>query len=409
MNDRVLRSLIIPVYLPSVLFAVGQGAVMPIVALVADDMGASAAVAGLAVVARSVGIMVFDIPAGQLVARVGERAAMLAATVLLTVALVGSVVATSPAVFVGLMFVVGCAWSVWMLARLTYVTESVPAALRGRALSTLGGCQRIGAFVGPFVAAGVIGWLGLAGAFYVHIVTAVAGCVVLALVPDLDGHRPEVAGHARPRLRALAREHRSNLVMAGGTAIAVSALRAARPVVLPLWAVAIDLDATQLSVIFGLSAAIDMALFYPAGHVADRWGRRVSATLTLVPMATGFLLVPLTSGFGTLLAVGLLIGIGNGMGSGIVMTLGSDIAPAVGRAEMLGLWRLITDAGGVAGPLLVAAVETVATLGAASVAVGAVGLGGAALAAATLPAHYTLGTVSAGERTSAGDRDDGAG
>ncbi len=401
MNDRVLRSLLIPVYLPSVLFAIGQGAVVPIVALAADDIGASTAVAGLAVVARSVGIMAFDIPAGQLVARVGERAAMIAATAGLTVGLIGAVLTSSPVVFVALMFVVGCAWSVWMLARLTYVTESVPAAMRGRALSTLGGCQRIGAFLGPFLAAGVIRWVGLAGAFYVHIATAVVGCFVLAIVADLGGRRPDVAGHVPPRLRALAREHRGNLAMAGGTAIVVSALRAARPVVLPLWAVAIDLDATQISVIFGLSAAIDMALFYPAGHVADRWGRRVSAVLTLVPMAAGFLLVPLTSGFGTLLAVGVLIGLGNGMGSGIVMTLGSDIAPAVGRAEMLGLWRLITDAGGVAGPLLVAGVEAVTTMGAASVTVGALGLGGAALAAATLPTHYR--TDPAAARGSAGD------
>ena len=406
MNDRVLRSLLIPVYLPSVLFAIGQGAVVPIVALAADDIGASTAVAGLAVVARSVGIMAFDIPAGQLVARVGERAAMIAATAGLTVALIGSVLTSSPVVFVALMFVVGCAWSVWMLARLTYVTESVPAAMRGRALSTLGGCQRIGAFLGPFLAAGVIRWVGLAGAFYVHIATAVVGCFVLAIVADLGGRRPDVAGHVPPRLRALARDHRGNLAMAGGTAIVVSALRAARPVVLPLWAVAIDLDATQISVIFGLSAAIDMALFYPAGHVADRWGRRVSAVLTLVPMAAGFLLVPFTSGFGTLLAVGVLIGLGNGMGSGIVMTLGSDIAPAVGRAEMLGLWRLITDAGGVAGPLLVAGVEAVTTMGAASVTVGALGLGGAALAAATLPTHYRTDPAAGG---SAGDGDAGAG
>src|SRR5690606_20902548 len=167
------------------LFAIGQGAVVPIVALAADDIGASTAVAGLAVVARSVGIMAFDIPAGQLVARVGERAAMIAATAGLTVALIGSVLTSSPVVFVALMFVVGCAWSVWMLARLTYVTESVPAAMRGRALSTLGGCQRIGAFLGPFLAAGVIRWVGLAGAFYVHIATAVVGCVVLVVVADL--------------------------------------------------------------------------------------------------------------------------------------------------------------------------------------------------------------------------------
>lgn len=47
----------------------------------------------------------------------------------------------------------------------------------------------------------------------------------------------------------------------------------------------------------------------------------------------------------------LLLGIGNGMGSGVVMTLGADVAPAADRAAFLGAWRLLYDAGSAAGPL----------------------------------------------------------
>ena len=42
-----------------------------------------------------------------------------------------------------------------------------------------------------------------------------------------------------------------------------------------------------------------------------------------------------------LVPVALLLGFGNGLGSGIVMTLGADFAPARGRAEFLGVWRLV--------------------------------------------------------------------
>jgi hypothetical protein len=52
----------------------------------------------------------------------------------------------------------------------------------------------------------------------------------------------------------------------------IMAVRQARQSVLPLWCDSIGLDAAQTSLIFGLSGAVDMLLFYPAGSVMDRFG-----------------------------------------------------------------------------------------------------------------------------------------
>ena len=379
-----VRSLAASVYVPSFIFSVGQGAVVPIVALAARDIGASMAVAGVAVALRGVGTMVFDVPAGKLVARLGERRAMLVATAILVASLVGAVASPSPLLFAAAMFLMGCGWSVWLLARLTYVSDVMPAHLRGRSLSTLGGVQRVGAFVGPFLGAAVITSMGVDGAYYLHIVLAVAGYAVLAVVPDPHPSTPPT-GHPPMRIRAIAEDHRTTFLTAGLAAMAVGILRASRQVVLPLWAASIGLDAAQVSLIFGFSAALDMTLFLPAGMASDRWGRKSVAIPCLSLMALGLLLVPLTSSFTGLLGVGLLLGFGNGLGSGIVMTLGSDFAPSIGRAEFLGVWRLVSDVGTAGGPLLVAGTEAVTSLAAASVAVGAVGLVGAALVAFRVP------------------------
>src|SRR5436190_749907 len=134
-----LRGLALTVYLPTLLFAVGQGAVIPIVALAARDLGASPAVAGLVVALRGLGILAFDVPAGWLISRFGERIAMAVASTLVVVSLVGSAATGSIVVFAAFTFLMGCGWSIWLLARLTYVSETMPLRLRGRALSTLGG------------------------------------------------------------------------------------------------------------------------------------------------------------------------------------------------------------------------------------------------------------------------------
>ena len=59
-----LRSLGMSVYVPSVLFFIGDGGLIAIVALAARDLGASPALAGLIVALRGVGVLGFDIPAG---------------------------------------------------------------------------------------------------------------------------------------------------------------------------------------------------------------------------------------------------------------------------------------------------------------------------------------------------------
>ncbi len=390
-----MRSLVASVYVPTMIFAIGQGAVVPIVALAARDLGASVALAGLAVALRGIGTMAFDVPAGKLVARIGERRAMLVATGILVASLVGCVASPSPLPFAAFMFLMGCGWSVWLLARLTYVSDVMPAHLRGRALSTLGGVQRIGGFIGPFLGALAVTAAGIDGAYYVHIVLAVVGCVALYLVPDPHPSTPPT-GHPPVRVGVIGREHRQTFLTAGIAAMAVGVLRASRQVVVPLWADSIGLDAAQVSLIFGISAALDMTLFYPAGMASDRWGRKAVAIPCLTLMATGLLLVPLTGSFWSLAAVGLVLGLGNGLGSGIVMTLGSDFAPAVGRAEFLGVWRLVSDVGTAGGPLLVAGVEAAASLATASVSVGLVGLAGAAIVLLRVPEplHRTPQPVS---------------
>jgi len=77
--------------------------------------------------------------------------------------------------------------------------------------------------------------------------------------------------------------------------------------------------------------------------------------------------------------VGLLVGFGNGLGSGIVMTLGADFSPVAGRAQFLGAWRVCGDIGTAGGPLIIAGVTGLVSLGAASVSMGGVGVLGVVL------------------------------
>jgi MFS family permease len=400
--EATLRSLGLSVYVPTFLFAVGQGAVMPMVPLVARDLGASMALAGFIVALRGLGILAFDVPAGWLVTRLGERAAMAVGTGIVAVSLAGAVWIPSPVAFAAFTFLMGCGWSVWLLARLSYVTDLMPVHLRGRALSTLGGINRVGNVVGPFLGAFLSSQmaLGLDGYYHLHIVTALAASALLVFLVRGDGATGAVPAHERVNLTAILREHSGVFLTAGFGVTAIGALRATRMQVLPLWADQLGLDDTQVSVISGVSTGLEALLFYPAGSAMDRFGRKSVALPCLALMAVGMLCVPLAEGFWSILLVGLLIGLGNGLGSGIVMTLGADFSPVLGRAQFLGAWRMCSDIGIAGGPLLVAAVIRSASLGASSVLMGVLGLVGACVMLFLMP--ETLQRAALRERASSG-------
>ncbi|MFC7755685.1 MFS transporter [Tsukamurella soli] len=164
-----------------------------------------------------------------------------------------------------------------------------------------------------------------------------------------------------------------------GTGIVLlSAIRQTRQIVIPLWAHHIGLSSASASMIYGIAGAIDAATFYPAGKVMDRYGRRAVAVPCTALMGVSFLLMPLSHGFTTLILVSLLMGMSNGIGSGIVMTLGADVSPSVGRPTFLGLWRELADAGTGIGPVILSAVTAVWTLGGGIVVSGVVGFAAAA-------------------------------
>jgi MFS family permease len=367
------------VYVPNLLFSIGQGAAIPVIALVALDLGASPAAAGFIVALRGIGTLVFDIPAGLMVARIGERWSMLVATGTLALVAVGIAQRPSMAVYSALVFLLGCAWSVWALARLTYATEATPLRQRGRVMSIMGGTMRAGQFIGPLIGGLVIIPLGLAGPFFAQALFAVAAAVTLFFTVEPTVHDAQVASEPAPSLRVLLRDSGQVLRTAGFVAVAIQVLRTARQAIIPLWGDHLGLGASQISLIFGASSGIEMAIFYPIGMLMDRKGRKWAALPCLILLSVGMALIPLTSTFAGLAVVGLFLGLANGLGAGINMVLGSDFSPRLGRSQFFGIWRLVSDLGTAGGPLLVAAVTSIASLGAAAVAVGGFGLIGAAV------------------------------
>jgi MFS family permease len=378
-----IRSLLWRVYVPTFLYAVGQGAVLPIIPLFAKDLGAGVGLASAIFALRGVGTMVLDVPAGVGVTRFGNRRVMIGGTAgvgvfALIAGLSGSV--SQLAVMVLLM---GGAFSLWNVSRLAYVTDLLPVANRGRAIALVGGTNRIGNFVGPALGGVLAATFGIEAAFYTQAILGFAAATMLFFVARQDGGPSTFVSELSVyrRIGGMLREHRAVFATAGAAVFILQLLRMGRQVLIPLWGDEIGLNEAEIGLTFSLASGVDMVMFYPTGVIMDRFGRKWAAVPCLLILGGAIALLPLTEAFVTLLAVGLLSGLGNGFGSGIVQTLGADLSPPEARGEFLGVWRLLADSGSAGGPFLISGIVGVAGLGVSAVATGGAGLIGAAIMA----------------------------
>lgn len=376
-----LRRYAVPIFLPAVLFSTAEGCLMPVLPARAVELGADTALAGLVAGLLMIGQVVGDLPSSWVVARIGEQRTMLAAAGLAAVAIVaGGVLPGLPGLML-VVLVVGVAAAAFNLARHALLTEIVPVPYRARAMSVLGGTLRAGLFLGPLLVAPVVARWGTVSALWCAGALAVVLVALLVVLPD-PGRRlaPETAAPQQPERMPLwrtIRDARRVLLTMGAGIAAVQLLRSSRQVILPLWGTHLGLDPEAVAVIMGVAGGVDLALFYASGQIMDRFGRLWVVLPTLVGLALAHLaLLPVREVWG-LLAVGMLMSIANGLGSGIVMTLGADLAPRENPTAFLGAWRLAADAGSACSPLLLSALAALAGLGAAAVVMGALGLAGA--------------------------------
>lgn len=416
------RAVLLSGFLPAALFAIGEGAIIPIIPIAASSLGASLAFAGFVAALILVGELIGDVPSGVVVARIGERNAMIGAAAVSVVGLLVCTVAPNAWVLALGVFLVGVSTAVFALARHAYMTTAIPLHIRARALSSLGGVFRFGYFVGPFIAAGVVHLTGTTqSAFWIHIVCCLAAAVVLLVLRDPatgargfrrpprasrpTGHGTDASAVTEPpadtgaqfvqqEAHGLFRTIRANgavLLRLGSGAGLIGALRAGRQVILPLWAVSVGLDDATAALIIGIAGAVDFALFYTSGQIMDRWGRLASALPCMLGLSVSYFLLAwsghLDARVGWFVAIAIGMSLANGVGSGILMTLGADLAPRGNPAPFLGAWRFTGDFGQAAAPLLISGVTAVASIAVASGVMGVLGLVGAGILLRYVPRY----------------------
>ena len=378
-----MRRLAFKVYLPTFLNAIARGGALVLLPLYALENEGGAVVAAALVGLRAAGTMIADVPAGQLTAKLGDKAVMLGGLAIVGTTAILASFSHSPIALAIVAMGFGVGSSAWILGRLSHITENVRLERRGRVISVLAGLERAGVMVGPVSAGFAAEFFGYGPVFALLGVLSLVSFTLVATLTTRTALR--TVSHVSVGILRILSKHAKTFATCGSVMTCLSSLRNSRQLLIPVIGNLIGLGPAEIGLVFSLTSTIDLMMFYPAGLILDHIGRKAALVPAMVFMSISLTLLPWTHTFATFLAVSLLAGLGNGFGTGIFMTLGGDFAPRYGRSQFLGIWRFIGDSGGTAGPFMLGALAQTYTMTVACSVAGVLGLIGAIAASIVIP------------------------
>ncbi len=373
-----LRSLTVPVYLPAFLTQAGNGMLIPILPLYLRDVGLSNTELGWVIAAAGFGGVLAQAPAGTLIAKRTARLVILLSVGLMAAMLVALAVSENALWLGGTRLFWGAGSTGWLIGLQTRLTRATEPQTRGRAMATWGGFMRMAVFIGPLLGGLIVDRFSYTASFLVA-----AGLMSCALIPTarakpLPPPLIDVKNVGLPTLQAI-RPYRLLVAKTGLAHMCLIAARQGRFIVIPLIGAARGLSATEVGSLVAIGAFADLALFPMSGYLMDRHGRLFAIIPAFCGFAAGMVMLGLADSSLGVTVAAIVIGVSNGIGSGTMLTISSDLAPPEATSQFLASVGMIRDAGKILGPLLVGWLADQIGLDASSFSLAALALVGVAI------------------------------
>jgi MFS family permease len=372
-NGSMHHRALAPLYIPGLFIGMPGQALYLLLPLYVLDIGGSVAAAAAVIGFRGAGMLMMGVPAGLLTTKYGYRRVIVCSSVLIFFAFLSYGMCLSLTSLYFVAFIHGLASSSFLLGRMAYMSSSFSSSERGRVIAMIAGVLRLSTLIGPLLAGLCVERYGFAVTFQIcGAMVFLASTCVICFLTETTSKGKALKLSAIPEFLL---EYKQIFLTAGLAAFGFMFMRSARTVLIPLMGAYLALDVAVVGMVVSISAAIDLALFYPAGIIMDRWGRRFTAVPSSIIFALSLGAISQCESYSGLLVAAVVAGVANGLSTGIVMTLGADHAPNEKRGKLLGFWRLITDLGNVSAPMLISGMIFFASLPAAALMTGCVGVG----------------------------------
>ena len=344
--------------------------IVPAIPVLAKSFGISAGTAAQIITALALGRFAGLPVSGVVLDRLGTRSALIAGPALSCIA--GLLAAGMPwfSLILALVFLMGIAESVWVIAREVAGIDLARPDQRGRVLSGFHGINYLGFALGPLFGGMLAESTGFRAIFVAYAVCAALSVLIGLSVQDSRSSYESLStlkpikgwrlSSALDRLRGL-RDlfHQIQPDLRATYAVLVFATftsfvhRVTTQSIVPLYASSeLNLTPKEVGLLFSISGFTVFAMILPAGFVIDKIGRKWATVPSTGIPALVFLLIPFSENFLQLAVLLAFLGISNGLSLGSLATSTFDVVPANARGRLQAARRTMAEIGGVGAPLI---------------------------------------------------------
>lgn len=346
----------------------GFGAVVPVVALYAEDFGVSQAAIGLTIAIYGLARFLVNYPSGQLADRVGRKPVLALGGAITILGTILCAVAPSYPIFLAARFVAGAGAALVLTAGQIVLTDIASPHNRGRVMAIYTGVFVFAVGAGSYPGGWLATHVGLASPFWANAILAgVVTLLALAFVPET---RNAVSSAARGGAERIGlRDQLQMLIAIPGFALiclvsfgAFFARTGGLFNVIPLLAEdQIGLAPDQIGLGIGMVSIVGLFLIYPSGALVDRFGRKAVIVPSAICSAGAMALFAFATSFQTYLMASFLWAVASGIAGAAPAAYAADLAPKDHVGPAMGLYRTIADLGYVVGPLLLGTISDIAS------------------------------------------------
>ena len=321
-------------------FTVAFAMIGLLVPLRALDLGASPAIVGMLVASKALAPAMLAMPVGSLVDRIGERAPMIAALALATLATIVAGTATSIGALLAVLLVIGSTHLMFIVCSQRLVSSMAKGAGSERNFGWYTTFQSAGQMIGPILAGVVLDMASFAAAFGAAAAASLVAMAAVARIrtaPAAPSAGPSEAVERDVR-RATTTGRRSRVItdllanpgfrMAIIVSYAVLLAQSVRQAFLPVYMDSLAFSGTLIGVVvsaLGLTAVVVRP--FMASIVRFLGGRSRTLILMVAAIIAGVAATSLSTTFAGLVVATVLVGIGHGITQPLSMaTVGDHVA-----------------------------------------------------------------------------------
>jgi MFS family permease len=344
--------------------------IVPTVPILAKSFEISAGTAAQIITALALGRFVGLPVSGTVLDRLGTRSALIAGPVLGCVA--GLLAAAMPwfSLILALVFLIGVAESVWVIAREVAGIDLARPDQRGRVLSGFHGVNNLGLALGPLLGGILTENVGFRAPFVAYAVCAALSVLIGLSVENstpsygaqsnLESIKGWGLSAMKGRLRSLRDlfyqihpDLRATYVVLIFATFTSFVHRVTMQSMLPVYASSqLGLTPKEVGLLFTISGLAVFAMILPAGFIIDKIGRKWATVPSTGIPAFAFLFIPFSENFLQLAVLVSFLGIANGLSLGSLATSTYDVVPPASRGRLQAARRTVAEVGSVGAPLL---------------------------------------------------------